>query len=247
MFGVGDRDASSSRAKALGVPLESVFIPEIHDLKGYEEDLWRERLSKATEEEAFKRGFNSLVDFLSWIDDLSKKEIEQLEVDTYLLKARNAWLKESDAIVTPLAVRAYIVSLAETQGINIHHVRANYFRENYAYPEYVTPVVPTGLIPENYGQDALEVVIFSDITEQDTYPSSDDDREGWEYGHTKAYFVSFDDEAEYGITLTTNWNEINTYDDVEAFRKGKSLFDLYAQLEAFRYELSKRAGKTIVN
>jgi hypothetical protein len=122
---------------------------------------------------------------------------KQREIDVFLETCR--------AVSCPVEAYAFWLFTWLSQGGRITH--------SYNYPmsrnDWLMPTRSSGelLIPTAYGAQALHLVVFSEFTSIPTAASSNDQREGCEYGHGRV--LRYD-----GGRATTN-NAVASYPDVE--------------------------------
>lgn len=82
------------------------------------------------------------------------------------------------------------------------------------------PLRPFDNIPTAYGSASMTILITPElrIADANLLPTSEDERSGWEYGHTCVLRLQYDDTMPNGLRATTNQPDvIQSYPDVEEF------------------------------
>ena len=182
-----------------------------------------------------------------------------------MFEDRANYLKNSAAVPTPMEAQALWLAVYEAQGGRVrepydfdYNQKAIVFGDNntmngpegerfdpsnIAYEDIAwkrwTPTRGGNPIPEGYGSGSLSLLVLPDAVDQNLSATrKNDNREGWEYGHTKVYILKRDKDAPYGFRAETNDWKPPTYRDIEAYRKGKSIPEL---IEA----LGKKSGSPL--
>ena len=97
-------------------------------------------------------------------------------------------------------------------------------------------------IPAGYGSESMTVMHLPDFAQLDTQPTSGDDREEWEYGHTALLSLELDDTMPTGLRASTNRpGVIESYTDVVDMMMGiTGDFDPQAMVEAMKAAKKKQ-------
>jgi len=235
MFGFGRKKVSVPAGQSLNIPLVPFKLrdEDIESGADAEREFRDERLASLTEVVASEMGCDSVEEAIATINDEFNENIEWIIERDAQVETRDEWLRRTEAIVTPMAVHALVVALAEKQGVELFMSG----HERYAPYNNVMPTRAYSVIPENYGADGLEVTVLADVVDQDSYRSSEDERSGWEYGHTTAHFVF----AAKGDAprLVTNAYSVATCKEIEDFRRGKSINELVSLISGFQAKIGQ--------
>jgi hypothetical protein len=103
---------------------------------------------------------------------------------------RNAlvnYIQEAKPVHTPVMVMALMVAIARKNGYEIRTSKYDYDRND---DFYITPTVGGATIPTGYGANSRAFIVLSDFAQADLAPTSEDDRKGWEYGHSTVITIS---------------------------------------------------------
>lgn len=97
-------------------------------------------------------------------------------------------------------------------------------------------------IPAGYGSESMTVMHLPDFVQLDTQPTSGDNREGWEYGHTALLSLELDDTMPTGLRASTNEpGVVESYTDVVDMMMGiAGDFDPHAMAEAMKAAKKKQ-------
>ena len=97
-------------------------------------------------------------------------------------------------------------------------------------------------IPAGYGSESMTVMHLPDFVQLDTQPTSGDDREGWEYGHTALLSLELDDTMPTGLRASTSQSgAVESYTDVVDMMMGiAGDFDPQAMVEAMKAAKKKQ-------
>lgn len=182
--------------------------------------------------------------------DLNEKEWElehQREAD-----ARLTFLRESQAIPTPIEIYAIWIELYSRQGGKIIVRDRNYEKtahvdernntyyvdgeentaiayENLGWRDWC-PTRNGGQIPANYGSSSMTLLVLPEVTGQSLTSATEDWREGWEWGHTTVLSVVRDNQFSSGFRAETNKQYgVDSYKDVEELRKSMNLEQMLAK------------------
>lgn len=97
-------------------------------------------------------------------------------------------------------------------------------------------------IPAGYGSESMTVMHLPDFVQLDTQPTSGDNREGWEYGHTALLSLELDDTMPTGLRASTSEpGVVESYTDVVDVMMGiAGDFDPHAMVEAMKVAKKKQ-------
>lgn len=174
--------------------------------------------------------------------------------ETRTFQARQEYLENSGAVPTPLEAWALWVAVYQAQGGAVKPLNANYNQfsrviskddalkePGFSYASLAwsrwTPTRNGVPIPAGYGSAALDLLVLPDVVNQPFTPATDDRRKGWEWGHTRVYTLSYDDNGVLKAQANSK-NIVYVHEDVEQYKKGKSLDTL---LSAFNTVQQKHA------
>lgn len=179
----------------------------------------------------------------SLIDEEERKDVE-------LQRRRVEYLEDSQAVPTPMEAYALWVAVYKSQGGEVSRGTYNYNQlatvfgnrsrqkgtgslvdteTRYDYEDISwdrwTPTSPDVGIPAGYGSGSLEVFVLPDVVDQPLFSATNDDRAGWEWGHTTVYTLQRDPESGK-LVAWTNERHPQSYTDVDQYIRGKSVQEL---------------------
>lgn len=191
---------------------------------------------------------------LSGLNELLSKDAPD---SNKTFKERTKYLEDTAAVPTPMEVYALWLSVYESQGNKIPESKIplteyNSFSSVISEDEELkekrityksiawnkwAPTKGEIPIPLGYGSAALEIFILPELVTQPLGATSNDNRAGWEYGHSKIYTLTQDPSSPSGYEAeTNNPHRVRTFRDVEQYRKGKTFTEL---LEGLKVSVGK--------
>lgn len=193
---------------------------------------------------------------LSELNDLFKKDVTE---PNRSFKNRTKYLKDAEAVPTPMEVYALWLSVYESQGNKIpeskiplgaYNSLGNVISDDEELKEKRithksiawkrwTPTKGGTPIPPGYGSAHLEILVLSDLVDQPLDKTTNDKRPGWEYGHSIVYVLRHDPSSPSGYRAETNSSRIKTFSDVEQYRKGKTFSEMVASFTSSFGKITK--------
>jgi len=134
---------------------------------------------------------------------------------------RDSFQNACSTVRTPIEAYAIWLITWITQGGHVRYSESDFSRSN----SWLTPTRSTDmLIPVGYGAHSMHLLIPSDYVSIPHEPSTDDSREGWEWGHTTVLRL-FKEDGEFRAT-TNNPRSVRSYPDVEQLILGMKVSEL---------------------